>query len=196
MTVQIDVNTVDISRLANLIAAAGDKAPLAIGRALNRAGDQARTKMRRTLAKQTGLKYRVISKALGTQRAFRGASKGGLGGSNQYVIYSRGGDIALKYFSARETRKGVTAAPFGKRRVFPGTFMKGGRFPNRKDLGRGGHVFRRTGAARFPIEKQKSGVIIPEEMLKGETRDAFYSIVEAELPDRLAHELYGVLGIR
>lgn len=158
-------------------------------RAVNWTGDRSRTKVKVGLRQQTGLKAKVITKAVRTKR------------SNPitltYQMDASGGDIALKYFGARETRKGVSAAPFGKRKVFAGTFTKGGRFPGRKALGMGGQVFKRTSAARGPIEKQLSGVIIPAEMVKGPTKIAFATSL-ARLDTRMAHELRvatdGVVG--
>jgi hypothetical protein len=74
--------------------------------------------------------------------------------------------------------------------VFASTFMRAGWWPNRVvKPGWNGQVFARVGASRFPIEKQKSGVIIPNEMVQGETRDAFRSTVARVLPQRLDHEI-------
>src|SRR5690606_7015065 len=110
-----------------------------------------------------------------------------------YEMRASGGDVALKYFDPRETRKGVSARPFGKRQVFPSTFMKGGRFPNRKGMVFNGHVMKRVGPDRFPIEVQKSGVIIPEQMVSGETAAAFQRVVREVLPRRVEHELWRLL---
>ena len=97
--------------------------------------------------------------------------------------------MALKYFGARETRRGVSAAPFGSRQVFSGTFIKPGRFPNRITMKKGGQVFERAGMSRFPIDKQKSGVVIPNEMVKGLTADAFERIGQAKLAEKVARHV-------
>ena len=130
-----------LQHLETLIREAGKKAPQALMRAINHTGDIARTRMRRELVKQTGLRLAVITKALKVKRA-------GVGGA--YVISSAGGNIRLKYFGARETGSGVSAAPWAHREVFAGTFIKGGRFPNRVDINKGGQVFVRTGDKRLP----------------------------------------------
>ncbi|WP_286182992.1 phage tail protein [Labrenzia sp. R4_1] len=155
-------------------------------RALNRAGSQGRTQAGRALAKQTGLKARTIRQAMKPIRA----SAFNL----EYQIKAFGGDVALKHFAARETRRGVSAAPFGRRQVFAGTFMKGGRFPSRVDLGLGGQVFTRVGSSKFPIEKQRSGVVIPAEMIKGESAKAWQSTVGKVLPRRVVHEIKRATG--
>jgi hypothetical protein len=182
MALQIRIDAVDVSRLANAIAAAGNKAPVAIARALNHTGAKARTAMIRSLTAQTGLKRKSIVKALKVRKA---AQKGDL----SYTIWSRGGDISLKYFDPKEVRKGVSAKPFGKRTYTPMAFLKGGRKPNRVPLNMGGHVYRRTSAARTPIEIVDSGVVIPEEMVSGATEAAFYEVAQRDLADRLSHEL-------
>ncbi len=161
-------------------------APLIYRRALSRTGDMAKTKVVRALTKQTGLPRKVIVKSIKVTRpSYSDLS---------YTMRTTGGDIALKFFKARETRKGVSAAPWGKRQVFPGTFMKGGRFPNRVPINMGGHVLERTSTFKYPLRKVKSGVIIPVEMLKGETADAFNRTVREVLPVRVAHEIKRATG--
>lgn len=156
-------------------------------RAINRTGDMARTQVVRALAGQTGLKQKIIRKTVKVRRANFS--------SFEYRMKTRGGDISLKYFGARETRRGVSAKPFGKRQVFAGTFMRAGRFPNRVSVARfGGHAFERVGSGRLPIRKVKSGVIIPAEMVKGQTADAFDRSVRTNLPRRFEHELNRLTG--
>jgi hypothetical protein len=186
MALQIRIDTVDVSRLANAFTAAGEKAPVAIARALNHTGAKARTAMIKSLTAQTGLKRKTIVKALKVRKA---AQRGDL----SYTIWSRGGDISLKYFSPKEVRKGVSAKPFGRRTYTPMAFLKGGRKPNRVTLNMGGHVYRRTSAARTPIEMVDSGVIIPQEMVSGATEAAFYEVAQRDLADRLGHEIYHLL---
>jgi len=177
----IDVDTSSVRDIEKRLEKMGKNTRPALARAIQRVGDMPRTQMVRALTKQTGLKRGVIVSAL--------KKKGGRG-SLFYMIKSRGGDIALKHFGARETRKGVSAAPFGKRQVFPSAFIKGGRFPQRVPLKLGGQVWRRVGAARKPLELQKSGVIIPKEMVSGASKVAFERTVKTEFPKRIQHELF------
>lgn len=185
----IRLDTVDIARLANALKAVGTKGPGVIARAINRAGDQATTAMVRTLTTQTGLKRKVIVTAL---RKTKASGKGDLA----YTIASRGGDIRLKYFSPRETRRGVSANPRGKRQLFAGSFLRAGRFPNRKTITNrltGGQVYERQGGGKWPVKTVRSGVIIPAEMVQGATEAAFYEVTRRVLPARLEHELYRIL---
>jgi hypothetical protein len=180
----IKIDGAEITRLGRLMRRAGQKdATVALTRAIRTAGGAARTVMVRALTHQTGLKLSTIRRALK-------ASSGKL----MFAIRSTGGDIALKYFGARETQRGVTAAPKGQRQLYAGSFIKGGRFPHRVPLDLGGQVWMRTGKSRLPIVKVKSGLFIPAEMVSGETEAAFFSTVDKELPPRLEAELRKVLG--
>ena len=182
---QINYDFTPVLKISNALRAAGKQVPLILNRAINHAGDKARNQMRTVLVGQTGLKRKTLVKAVKSRKAFGGGA---------YTIYSKGGNVRLKFFGARETRAGVSAAPWNKRQVYAGTFIKGGRFPKRVALGMGGHVFKRTGAGRLPIENSKSGLFIATEMITGKSESIFYTTVERDLPDRIAHELAFVLG--
>lgn len=166
--------------------AAAKAAPLANARAINHTGDKARTGMRVALVGQTGLKRSTMNKAL---RSTRASSKGG----GSYVIRSAGGDVRLQFFKARETRQGVSAAPWNRRGIYAKTFIKGGRFPNRIPLNLNGAVLIRTGKGRHPLKTVKSGLFIAEEMVTGQSAQAFYDIVARDLPARIAHEYARIL---
>ncbi len=184
--ISVKAQTGEIARLGERILKAGKGARPAYAMAINRAAASARAGMVRALAAQTGLKQKTTRKALRRKNATAATLSA--------EINSAGGDIALKFFGARETKAGVSAAPFGKRSVFAGTFTKGGRFPKRVKLNMGGHAFGRVGKGRGPIKVADSGVIIPVEMVQGETRSTFYRLAESELPKRLLHELGRRLG--
>lgn len=176
-----------IRRFERSLAVLGDGKVREIGnRAVNRTGDMARTQVRRVLPKQTGLPRATIIKAV---RVMRSTPQ-----TLAYIMSAKGGDVALKFFKARETHAGVSAAPFGERKIFPGTFIKGGRFPNRTGIVFQAHVVKRAGPSRFPIKVEQSGVVIPEEMVSGATRDAFERTVREVLPRRVEHELGRLLG--
>lgn len=161
--------------------------PKVLPRIVNQVGNRAKTQVIRALTKQTGLPRKTIVKAIGNPAVARP------GGSLIYEMTSKGGDIRLKYFDARETRKGVTAKAFGKRTLYPGTFMKGGRFPNRVLVPQfDGHVYRRIGYGERRdgnrgemITQVRSGVYIPKEMTTGATKSAFLQTAEPLLKQRV-----------
>lgn len=172
-------------RFEEAVETLGEKrARVAYRRAINEAGRDTKAPTTRALAKQTGLKYGVVRRALRETKASASTLT--------YVLRGQGGDIALKHFGAKETRKGVTAAPFGQRRLFPGRFMKGGFFPKRKTLKLGGHVFRPNfGTKKWgrDFTLQKSGVIIPNEMVTGITAEAFQRIGQQKLGEKVARHI-------
>lgn len=161
----------------------------ATARALNRSSDMARTQMVRSLTVQTGLKRKVIVAALKS-------SKRAAAGSLFAVISSHGGDVRLKSFGPKETAGGVSASPWGQRRVYAKTFIRGGTFPNRHGgpFGGNGHVYVRSGRGRFPLKAARSGLYIPVEMITGRTEETFFAAVNSVLPARLDHELSRLLG--
>lgn len=153
--------------------------PRVLPQEINKVGSKVKTQIIRTLRQQTGLKRDVIVKAIGRpRRAYPGHLS--------YEMVTRGGFIRLKYLSPRETKTGVVARPFGKRKLYPGTFMKGGAFPNRKDVPYfKGHVWRRIGSGRDKITQVRSGVRIPDEMVSGITLERFEQIAAPMLRKRI-----------
>jgi len=58
-----------LARYGNVLAALGEgQARKALSRALNHEGDKGRTQIKRALAKQTGIKYGAVDKAMATVR--------------------------------------------------------------------------------------------------------------------------------
>lgn len=169
--VVVSVRMEGLPRIRAMLERAEKLSPAAVARALNRTAERARTDMTRALVKQTGLKFGRIRAATSLWRASAG--------SLQAEIKAKGGYTSLKEFGARKTAKGVSAAPWGRRQVFDGTFIVR-RY--------GGHVYKREGRRRWPIQKLY-GPAIPVEMVKGQSLTAFNRAVETELPKRLEHEL-------
>ncbi|PTW53907.1 minor tail protein Z (GPZ) [Breoghania corrubedonensis] len=152
-----------------------NKARAAFRRGINRTGDKTFTIVRRVVAKQVGLSQSKVTKKGGLQRIRANYQ------ALEYLIISRGGFISLKEFKARQVRRGVSAAPWGKRQVFKSAFG-----PRIGALG--GHVFHRTSADRFPIEKMW-GPAVPKEIVKDESRKAFDETAARELPPKIEHEI-------
>ncbi|MGF3026705.1 hypothetical protein ACQVP2_28285 [Methylobacterium aquaticum] len=174
----------EIVRFANRMA--GMNAPLIMGRAINHTGAKVKTAVIRELTKQTGLSRKVIVKAVKT----RNASYTKEGGGDGWRLYTRGGDISYKYFKPCETRAGVVVSPAGHRMVLTHAFFKGGQFPNRVTLSKGGgHVFARAGKGRLPIVKQVSDVSIPKSLVSAATVQAFNNIISTDLEKRVEHEI-------
>ena len=144
-------------QLSPLFAQAGLKSVYAVAKAIDEVGNKTRTQVIRSVAKQAGVPYGKAKGVINSRQAM-GA------GDGQYEIIARDVTLSLKEFSPRKTAKGVSAAPWGKRRLFAHTF-----------LGPGGHVFVRKGKSRLPIHKL-FGPNIPKEMVKDETEATFYRV--------------------
>lgn len=163
------VNTTELRRMVEglneLAKGAGDKV---LVRALNDAGASAYTRVVRTLARETGAQQKEIRKAVKPHRS--------TGPSSPYRIRARGPYLSLKAFRPRQRKKGVSASPWGKRRIFPGTF-----------IGPGGHVFRRVDRAkRTPIAKLW-GPAIPVELLRGASETEVRLALQKVFPARAEH---------
>ncbi len=182
MVADIKVDVRGIAAFAGKLSAAKGKMPDTLSKAVQEIGPIATSQMKRVLPAQTGLKFKTINKAL----------KGRATGAT-YTIASKGGDVRLKFFGARETAKGVTAAPWNSRRLYPATFIKSGWWPKRGKPVSGGHVMRRTGASKYPIEQVRSGLFIPTEMVTGNSAAVFYGTVDAHLAPRIEAALFAAL---
>lgn len=176
----------NLKKYAKEIEWLSSRFPELLPREINKVGARAKTQLVRNLTKQTGLPRRTIVKAVGHPEKAKPSRL-------LYEMRTKGGEIRLKFFSPRETRKGVSAKPFGKRKVFPGTFMKGGRFPNRvevpafhghvmKNLGRG---IRWDGTSGSRLTFVRSGVFIPHEMVKGGSVAGFEKLAVPLLQQRV-----------
>ncbi len=160
--------------------------PKALPRLVNQVGNRAKTQVIRNLTKQTGLPRKTIVKAIGNPITARPTRL-------SYSMITAGGNIRLKYLSPRETRKGVTAKPWGKRTLYAGSFMKGGAFPNRKVVAKfDGHVYRRLGRGMRTdgsygekLTQVRSGMFIPVEMTSGATAKAFEQTAAPLLQQRV-----------
>ncbi len=95
-----------------------------------------------------------------------------------------GGFTPLAAFKARQTGKGVSAAPWNTRRIFGGTFII---------KCYGGNVYKRAGKARFPLHKLYRAAI-PRELPRDQSGDAFDTNAPAVLAKHLNHEVGRLLA--
>ena len=174
--VALRVDARQIEGLGALLEQAALQAPKAVAMALNRAADQTATAVKRALAKQTGLPVNYVGNAL----RVLGANPAALSAA----IVATGGYVPLSKFKANQTAAGVTAAPWGKRRLFAHTFVIG-KF--------GGNVFKRVGKSRLPLHRLY-GPAIPRELPLDPSAATFYAVVPGFLATRLDHELGRLLS--
>jgi hypothetical protein len=141
-----------------------------MARALNRGGDTARTQVKRSLVAQTGIKYGLINKAVTTIPATPGRL--------EYSLVAQGNETNLNLFGAKQGKRGVSAAPWKKKRVFKGTFIV---------PAYGAKVFRRETDARGPLDPLW-GPNIARELIRSPTIEQ-WAVVGPNVINRVGHEL-------
>jgi hypothetical protein len=150
--------------------------PAAVSRALNRAGDAATTAIGRELAAETGAHVHDVRDGMEQYPS----SPDDL----IYTISVSGEFMPLSEFDPHQTQRGISARPWGERRLFPSTFE----IPAAPD-----HVFARVGAERLPI-RELWGPSLAREAERGVVEQVARDTVQEVFPRRLAHEVSRLLG--
>lgn len=125
----------DVSSVRAQFASLGRQLDRAAARALNRAAQAARTVAVRQISRDTGIRPQ---KAVRDRLPLRQAHQNRLIAEIGAQAYTPN----LARFQARQTKKGVSAAAWGKRKTYRGTFI----------ANQGRTVFKREGKARLPIK--------------------------------------------
>ena len=76
-------------------------------------------KPKKELAGATGLKQKVVNKKINKDKARRG--------DEEYSIFIKSRYLNVIEFGARQTKRGVSANVWGKRKIYRGAFIGGGR---------------------------------------------------------------------
>lgn len=132
------VITVDSAQLAEMIERLEPRrARMALSVAVNDTARQTRAEARKRVAKESSIKAGTVAKGL-TINPHSSPS------TLSATVIGSGRPISLKEFGARQNRKGVSARVWGRRQLYPGSFIV-------ESLG--GHVYHRLTRRRLPIEK-------------------------------------------
>ena len=158
MTLKISVKS-DARKLSKLLTKRQRKdIPRILTQALNRTATQVQSGAVKSVAKETGLKQKDVKAAFKRTKAnFRRLTA---------TVAASGRHLNLARFAARQTRRGVTAKAWGKRKLYRGTFIGN------------------TGRTVFVRSKRKGGIrgvwgpSIPRTMLQRATRDAINDVVK------------------
>ena len=173
MQLIISVQDHELARYGNALTALGEgETRTALARALNHEGD-GRTQVKRTLVKQTGIKYGAVDRAIATIRATPATLT--------YTLKARGDETNIAWFGGVQRRKGVSAAPWNKRRIFARSFI----------VPRFGRAFIRTSKNRLPV-RPVYGPNLARELVKDSSATAWQSRV-ANIVARVGHELSRML---
>lgn len=144
--------------------------PKATAAALNRTGDHANTLTVLDLAEVTGLKQKDVRAAMRRVRA--------KWGNLEYRLAAIGRALNLIRFGARQTKKGVSASAWGKRKIYKSTFI----------ANQGRTVFVREGKARLPI-KAVHGPSLPREFGRAQFMNNLKAAVTLKWRTEFAHQL-------
>ena len=144
------------------------RVPQVLASALNRAGDASATVLGRELAQASGLPVGKVRDEMEIGHATPG--------NLEYLITVSGRHMTLKEFAPRQLKAGISARPWGMRRVFPYSFLI-------NDI-----PFIREGADRLPI-RPLYGPSLGREVTRGNVLAAARQRFRDVMPVRLAHEV-------
>lgn len=163
MSFDIDVR-MDVKNLTNWLDRLERQAiPRATTAAINKTATNAKATAAKTLSKEMGLTQKVVRKYVDIRKAYRGTEFA--------VLTFRRAKSNLIRFGARQTKRGVSAKAWGKRKIYKHTFIGN----------QGRTVFKRVGKSRLPI-KPVYGASIPTEAAKDKTRQAVQQTVNERFP--------------
>jgi DNA-binding transcriptional regulator of glucitol operon len=188
MTFEVKVDVREVVNAATQITALGKRTRKAIVSALSRAGDMGFTQVRRSLAEQTGIKQAdLVHGSSGIRKQLATL------GSLEYDVVAKSSCTPLSYFNPTQTGAGVSASPWGQRRVFQGAFMatvKSGHVGVWAHEAGPAQYARRVHAYYSQVNiRQLWGPSITKEMIKEPTPTAFKKAVTDNFTPRLTHEL-------
>lgn len=161
----------DIANVRRQLAGRDKQINLAASRAINRALDSARSAATKALSKSTGIR---------PQRAIRDRLKVHPASPNLLIgkIGVQAYTPNLIRFNARQTKRGVSASAWGKRKVYPRTFI----------ANKGRTVFKRVGKNRLPI-KAIHGPRLHMESAKAEIRKAMDAVARPRFRKEFRREV-------
>ncbi len=181
--------------ISGLDAVGAGKLRARLAGVINEVGEAAHQGILGPLRRQTGLTGSTIPRAV--------HDLPGGDGALSYTLVTRGGDISLRYFGAHEVPGGVVARPRMQLKTFPGAFIRSGHAPNRFAVSKlNNQVYQRltpgtawsTKKNPVAIKKAKSGVFIPEEMVRGASLAAFEKVVGGRLEPEITGLMTMILG--
>lgn len=183
----------DYGSMANLYAAAGKRAPLAVKRAVNRKGRQATVQVIRAVSDRLRVKRREVRKRI----------KGRMISPQSFEIVARG-KVPLDQFATVQEAGGVKVDHIPTRWIEGGDKLKvafqakRGAPPNQpgnaaKRRGSlGGRIVYGTGKRRREGFRSVGGVMVPSAFVDDRAQRAFEKVA-MELPAELAHQLWVVV---
>ena len=141
--------------------------PKALVTALNKVGKEVVTQAKRELKEATGLKAGTVAKKITKDKARKG--------DETYSIHIKSRYLNVIEFGARQTKRGVSAKVWGKRKVYRGAFIGSGRNSG-KQL-----VFKKRKNAPKRIEALH-GASLPREFHRQDMESIFKKKIKDRFP--------------
>ncbi|MDY0882302.1 phage tail protein [Dongia soli] len=166
--------SIDFSQFKQALSQLGEKHFRAAGMiAVNDTARQANNLAVKLVAKESGLKSSDVRKRVRIIRASRSTLTA--------IVRGSGRALPLYTFNARQTKAGVSAKAWGKRKVYRGSFIA---------TMRTGHVgvFTRTGDDRLPI-KELFGPGVAGTMGRAEVRAQIEALIRERLPINVKRQM-------
>jgi hypothetical protein len=188
MRIALNLNDQAMKRFGAQLEALGKGgAAKVMARALNHEGDKVRTQVRTAISKQTGiLKGRL-------NLITHGANESNL----TYTLTTTGRETNVAAYKGRQVEKGVSAAPWGNRRIFEKAFMLKSKKGVQGAVGAGTEGGTLLAFIRKPGERKKLhplyGPNLARELIKDESKEAFERNV-GMIVDRIGHEIGFLIG--
>ena len=139
----------------------------ALTTSLNKIGAEVFTQAKRELRDATSLKAGVVAKGLKKDKARKG--------DETYSIFIKSRYKNVIEFGARQTKKGVSAKVWGKRRIYKGAFIGSGRNSG-KQL-----VFGKSKRKKNKL-KALHGASLPREFHRGDMEKIFNKKIKTRFP--------------
>lgn len=140
--------------------------PKMTNQAVNKTASQARSFAGSTVAKAAGLKVGIVKERM---KLFKSTYR-----TLSAAVEAFGGAFNLARFKAKQTKVGIAATVWGKRRVFKGAFFAFGKKT----------VFRREGKARLPV-RSMYGPSVPSALAAREIERQVQDHIEKRWPINL-----------
>jgi hypothetical protein len=197
MAAKIDIDVSELVTLAQALPLSKKRIDTATARAINWAVDRGYTVLRRSLAASTGIRISDFNRTKGLivirARPERLTSE----------VVARARWTPLGYFNPTQRRKGVSARPWGKRRIFPGTFLATmssghqgvfqrvavGAKPRQRRAKVRGQLVATSAEVKIYRIRELWGPSLAQELVRPPNPQAFRDTVIARLPGRMQHEL-------
>ncbi len=150
--------------------------PKAVVRSLNRTVSSVNTQANRRIAKMMGTNVATVKRRISIMKA----------NSSRWIasLKATGRPFRLAHFKPRQTKQGTSAAAWGKRKLYKGTFLA------TVKAGDGGvqGVFIRTGKKRLPI-KQLWGPSVPVTFSQPEVQTLMNDMAQSQFDKELKRNL-------